>query len=80
MVKYMGLFDAVEKIANTVNKVDRTMNTADRTVNTAKRAQGYVDKAGKFIEAKCKICKKNPLKTDIEKQKGVCVSCAMARM
>lgn len=76
----MGLFDAFDKISKTVDKANRTMNTVDNTARTAQRAKGYADKAGQFLEAKCKICKKNPLKTDIEKQKGVCVSCAMARM
>lgn len=76
----MGLFDAIDKISKTVNKANQAMNTADNTVRTANRAKGYADKAGKFLEKKCNLCKVNPLKSDIEKQKGVCVTCAMARM
>lgn len=76
----MGLFDAIEKIGNTVNKVNKATNTIENTAKTANKVKGMADHAGKFLEKKCKICKVNPLKSDIEKQKGVCVTCAMARM
>lgn len=76
----MGIFDAIDKISKTVNQANKAMSTVDNTARTAQRAKGYADKAGQLLEKKCSICKTTPLKTDIEKQKGVCVNCAMARM
>jgi hypothetical protein len=79
----MGILDQLNKTMDSVNTVTNTTNRAVYTAQSAKSAAESVKKGvqavGSVLEKKCKYCK-GPLKTDIEKQKEVCVTCAMARI
>ncbi len=72
----MGILDSFEKVVNTAS---RATGTAQRGANTISTAKNLADKAGKVLEKKCKECG-SPLKSDIEKQKGICANCALKRM
>ena len=73
----LGLFDSLNK---TVSGVNSAMNSAQQAARTAQRAKGMADKAGKMLEKKCRVCNQQPLKTDLEKQKGMCANCALKQM
>ncbi len=79
----MGLLDGLNKTLNTVGKVSSTTNRVMSEGANAKRTADNVGKVagavGKALAKKCKYCN-SELKTDAEKQKGVCVNCALSRM
>ncbi|MDO8467686.1 MAG: hypothetical protein Q7S56_01920 [Nanoarchaeota archaeon] len=72
----MGFLDSIEK---TVNTVTRTTNVVDRGTAQAKKVKGMASSAAKALAKKCKICKAE-LKSDLEKQKGICSNCALKNM
>ena len=76
----MGLLDSLER---TLNTVSRTTNAADNAISQAEKAKQISGKVGgalgKALEKKCRICKK-PLKTELEKKKGICAECALSKM
>lgn len=72
----MGIFDSINKITGTMNKTSNTVSSAQSAVRNVKNTASSV---GKAFEKKCKICK-SPLKTDLEKQKGLCANCALKQM
>lgn len=72
----MGILESVER---TLGTASRTANAAENTISTAERAKRVTDKVGGALAQKCKFCQK-PLATDMEKKKGICSACALARM
>ena len=72
----MGILESIEK---TVNTVTRTTNVIDRGSAQAKKIKGMASSAKKALSKKCKICGAE-LKTDLEKQKGICSNCALKNM
>lgn len=72
----MGLFD---KLTKTLGTVERVTSTTDRTINTAERVSNTAKRVGDALAKKCKYCNM-PLKTDKEKEKGICSNCALERM
>jgi len=72
----MGLLESFERTASTAS---RTTSAAENTISTAERAKRATDKVGGALAQKCKFCQK-ALATDLEKKKGMCSACALARM
>lgn len=72
----MGLFDDLNKMTSSVNKGVSSVRSAQ---NAAKGAKSLAEDAGKLLAAKCKKCQQ-PLKTDLEKKKGICANCALAAL
>lgn len=72
----MGLLDGIEKVLNTAN---RATSAGESTIRIAGRAKGVADTVSKAVAKKCKECQQ-PLKTDLEKQKGLCMNCALKRV
>lgn len=72
----MGILDSINKMTSGVNRTTQTVNSVQ---SAARNAKNTATSVGKAFEKKCKICK-SPLKTDMEKKKGICANCALSQM